>query len=176
MLFRSFYLYEKAQLGAGATFLGGEIKKIENKKILKAWALGDTNLFVIRQNNNLISFPIRESKYFSTKTDQFVSIPHDIASLNKIISYYGEIKSLELEILEDDIIICSTDSISAWYLQNLESNHLLKYNPMRLLVETPWNQLLKITNLEEFKEFIKKKINTEKMKNDDSTIFVLRIK
>ena len=154
---------EKARKGGSATFLGGLFEIFEEKLILKVWALGDTNLFIVRDGENITSFPLITSEEFGIDPDMFFSLPRNVESSQDSISHVGELKFLKVEIQKDDVVICSSDSISKWYVDSLDNPSIL-----------PWIELDNVTNIDEFRDFVTDKVQCKNMKNDDSTLLVMR--
>jgi len=160
--------YEKAMDGAAATFLAGVIEDSGGKVILKAWALGDTNLFIVRNDENVFSFPLKSSEDFSLYTSQIFSTPKKIEPSEELINYVGKFEYMAEEIHHGDIVICSSDSISKWYLESIEHKTLENISVI------PWHELLSLDSEEKFHSFIREKIDIENMKNDDSTLLVMK--
>lgn len=165
---RPSYFYEKASDGSQATLLGGVFEKNEEKLYLKLWALGDTNLFLIRNNENILSFPIENSDDYGIDPSLFFSIPKRDEKTNEVIHHNGEIKFKKIEIIKDDLIICVTDGIGKWYMESIEGKTIETSSVI------PWMDLIQISNEKEFHDFIKDKVDLKEMKNDDSTMLVMR--
>jgi hypothetical protein len=157
------YVAEKAREGGSATFVGGYFEEIDQKIFLKTWALGDSNLFLVREGQNILSFPLTTSEEFGIDPDMFFSLPKDIENSTETRTYVGEIKYKEIEILENDLIICASDSISKWYIDSLDNPAIL-----------PWMELEQIFSIDDFKNFISDKVKCKNLKNDDSSIIVMR--
>ena len=153
---------EKAQNGASATFLGGRILEIEKQIILKLWAIGDSNLFIIRDWMCIDSFPIDDFKKFGIDPDMLFSMSKSIDG--EIICMKGSMIFKELNLQKNDIIIAASDSISEWFLKNKE-------NPS----DQPWIELCGLNTMDEFKNWVEDKVKCKNMKNDDSTLLVIEI-
>ena len=154
--------YEKAQDGGSATFLGGHILEIEKQIILKLWAIGDSNLFVIRDWMCVDSFPIDDFEEFGIDPDMLFSMSKSID--DKITCMKGTMIFKEFNLKKGDILIAASDSISEWFLKNKE-------NPS----DQPWIELCGINSLDEFKNWVEDKVKCKNMKNDDSTLLVVEI-
>ena len=162
------YILRKAQDGGAATFLGGKFDLINEKTILKIWALGDTNLFLVRNHENILSFPLTTSKEFGIDPDMFFSLPKDVNDPTS--SQVGRILYKEIDIQKNDMLICASDSISNWYIESLE-NPLYKSDGTTIF---PWNKLEDISSMDHFRNFVSDKVKCKNMKNDESTLLVLR--
>jgi hypothetical protein len=162
------YMLRKAEDGGAATFLGGLFFTINEKTILKICALGDTNLFLVRGNENILSFPLTVSEEFGIDPDMFFSLPKDVNDPTS--SQVGKLLYTEIDIQKDDLLICASDSISNWYVDSLK-NPFYKSDGTAIL---PWIKLEQISSKDEFRNFITEKVNCKKMKNDDSTLLILR--
>jgi len=153
---------EKAQNGASATFLGGRILETEKQIILKLWAIGDSNLFIIRDWMCIDSFPIDDFEKFGIDPDMLFSLSKSVD--NEIICMKGNMIFKELNLQKNDIIIAASDSISEWFLKNKE-------NPS----DQPWIELCGLNTMDEFKNWVEDKVKCKNMKNDDSTLLVIEI-
>ena len=152
----------KAYRGASATLLGGQVLKIDKQIILKLWAIGDSNLFIIRDSHCIFSFPIDNFEDFEKDPDILLSLSDKVCGKN--ICVRGSLIFKKFNLQKDDIIIAASDSISAWFLRNrLNSN------------DQPWIELCNINNIDEFKTWVINKVESKNMKNDDSTLLVIRI-
>jgi serine/threonine protein phosphatase PrpC len=137
--------------GSAATFLGGEIKKERKRKKICLWAVGDTNIFQIRQNkiNNL--FPIKKAEEFISKTFAITSF----LDKNNIDFLYTE-----WTIQSGDILVLATDAFSHWFLDSY------------LKGQRPWKKMKK--NMGKMDEFIEKLRHDKKIENDDVTFIMIR--
>ena len=112
--------------GSSTTLLGGVIKKEKKKKIC-LWAVGDTNIFQIRQNKIHDLFPIKKLSGFTSKTFAITSF----LDKNNIDFLYTE-----WSIRSGDILVLATDAFSQWFLDSylkgqrpwkkMEKNMMLK--------------------------------------------------
>ena len=169
---------EKAYLGAGATFLGGHILRINKQIILKTWAIGDCNLFIIRNRDCIFSFPLDDFKKFGIHPDRLLSISSKISDKienkienkidgkteDKFSSSIGSFIFKEFNLQKDDIIIAGSDAISEWFLKNCLN-----------LNDQPWIELCNLNNIDEFRTWVKDKRDSKNIKNDDSTLLITKI-
>jgi len=143
--------YEEEGLREGpfSTFLGILFDINNDIPKVKAIAVGDSCLFLVRDNELKKAFPISSSYDFS----DFPSL----VSLDSII--YGNLKveKYEDDLHEGDEFYLLTDALAHWFLKEHESG-----NP-------PWIELSKISSIDEFIDFVKKLREARKVKNDDVT-------
>ena len=186
---KEFQNTEKAYRGAGATFLGGHILRINKQIILKTWAIGDCNLFIIRDRDCIFSFPLDDFNKFGNHPDRLLSISNKIENKidtpsatpppttpkytnkkiddktdDKYSSSKGSLIFKEFNLQKDDIIIAASDAISEWFLKNC-------LNPN----DQPWIELCNLNNIDEFRTWVKDKRDSKNIKNDDSTLLIVKI-
>jgi serine/threonine protein phosphatase PrpC len=136
--------------GSSTTLLGGVIKKEKKKKIC-LWAVGDTNIFQIRQNKINDLFPIKKLSGFTSKTFAITSF----LDKNNIDFLYTE-----WSIRSGDILVLATDAFSQWFLDSY------------LKGQKPWKKMEK--NMGKMEEFIEKLRHDKKIENDDVTFIMIR--
>ena len=137
--------------GSSTTLLGGVIKKEKKKKKICLWAVGDTNIFQIRQNKINDLFPIKKLSGFTSKTFAITSF----LDKNNIDFLYTE-----LSIRSGDILVLATDAFSQWFLDSY------------LKGQKPWKKMEK--NMGKMEEFIEKLRHDKKIENDDVTFIMIR--
>jgi hypothetical protein len=81
---------------------------------LQAHALGDCNLFLIRNGEKLLSFPMADSAAFAAPPDVFSSIAKNVA-------YAGKFQHLDDRCREGDLLVACTDAIGLWAMQEYEA-------------------------------------------------------
>jgi len=146
------FMKEKAKGGDFASLLTLTISEERNRFI--SYAIGDSCLFIIRENKCL-TFPIE-------KSNEFNNYPYLISSHSKNnVHVFGKIKMLDCEIRENDIIIMATDSMAKWILQEYEAGSDVS------------TQLTKMDS-ELFKDFVKGLRRSKELRNDDSTIILIK--
>jgi len=146
------FMKEKAKGGDFASLLTLTISEERNRFI--SYAIGDSCLFIIRENKCL-TFPIE-------KSNEFNNFPYLISSHSKNnVHVFGKIKMLDCEIRENDIIIMATDSMAKWILQEYEAGSDVS------------TQLTKMDS-ELFKDFVKGLRRSKELRNDDSTIILIK--
>ena len=137
--------------GSTTTFLGGVIKKKKKKKKICLWAVGDTNIFQIRQNKINDLFPIKILSGFTAKTFAITSF----LDKNNIDFLYTE-----WAIQSGDVLVLATDAFSHWFLDSY------------LKGQRPWKKMEK--NMGKMDEFIEKLRHDKKIENDDVTFIMIR--
>lgn len=151
------YAQQKVQAGAYAAFLGLTINLDNNE--WKSIAIGDSNLFIIRNNNQLIqSFPINE-------VSDFGNTPYLLSSLStQNLEIGSHLRKDGGEIQRGDLFILGTDAISAWLLSESKNQGWL--NLKNLVQKEGYTET-------DFKNWIKNKRANKEIKNDDTTLIVI---
>lgn len=124
----------KTQTGALSTLLGitatyhtdrrGQGQTVK----LQAKAVGDSNLFIIRNGTVEVSFPIEESSQFDSIPDLICSNPANNKGLSKKILHQ------DIDCEKEDLVIMASDAIACWFLEQCENGG------------KPWETLLKLTD------------------------------
>jgi hypothetical protein len=170
------YAEEKARSGAFAALCGVQFHAPTGTRCVSFWrrwfyptqalqpkpgrwhamAVGDTCLFHIRKNTLLKAFPISRSDSFSPRPLLLSSNPE----FNN-----GALKGLFLaqgDYLEEDIFILATDALGCWFMKRHESG------------DRPWKTLLALKDQSDFETLIESFRTTGAIKNDDTTLLILR--
>ncbi|MDO8446254.1 MAG: hypothetical protein Q7T53_09155 [Deltaproteobacteria bacterium] len=144
---------EKVKRGAHAAFIGlrliNDYTLFRKKMKWESISVGDSCLFVIRNDALIESFPIKKSSDFN-------SSPFLMSSVGKNDDIEMEISSGDLK--GGDCIYLLTDAIAQWFLGAHENNKL------------PWKMMNDIKNKEEFQLFIDGLRSAHAIKNDDVTV------
>ena len=82
---------------------------------LVAHALGDCNLFVIRDGTKILSFPMTDSASFANS-------PHAFSSIAKDVAYAVKLQHLDDRCREGDLLVACTDAIGLWAMQEYEAD------------------------------------------------------
>ena len=139
--------------GGSTTFLGMIIKKKKKKRQkLQLFGIGDTNMFLVRNNRIKEKFPVTSVKSFTNRTKALCSIDNPLQEI-------PELK--EVNAKKGDIVILATDALAKWILEC--------YN----LGQRPWDKILK--NKNDIANFINKLRDTNKIDDDDTTCIIIRI-
>ncbi len=172
------YAEEKARNGAFAAMLGIRFlppqvqedksviskmffmfKKAEvSKSRWQAVALGDCNIFHIRNNALLLTWPYEKAALFNSRPMLVGSNP----ALNTRL--WPEMKYLEGEYQDQDLFIMATDAIAKWFLEKHEAGG------------KPWTTLLALKNDTDFATFVGDLREKSQIRNDDTTVIMYRWK
>ena len=110
----SWWAEEKQQAGAFTTILGLRLTHSEGKSRWALSAVGDSCLFLIRQNALVFAGPL-------TRSEEFESSPYLLAtSRSKNRNLLGELHTSEGELLKNDELVLATDALSCWLLKQFE--------------------------------------------------------
>lgn len=153
------YAQQKMEMGAFASFLGIDIN--QNEGNVNIIAVGDSNLFVFRDDKLDMAFPIKTAEDFGNNPLLISSEP----SKNKSD---GPLFLEEVLILKPgDIVVLGTDAISQWILKEVEigSNPI---NTLKELLNNDDQPVLLLNWLGEQRE-------THSIKNDDTTIILIQV-
>lgn len=155
------YAEEKVDKGAFAALVGLTISTIQaNGKVEGIWqslAVGDSCLFQVRDDDLITRFPLLKASEFNT-SPSLISTNADANTPDFITRVCGK-----WEI--DDWFLLMTDAIACWFLTDYENG------------EKPWNIIrdLGTGNTAPFAEWVADLRNTNRLRNDDVTILVVRI-
>jgi len=137
--------------GASTTLIGCRIIKNKNTHQLQIWAIGDSNVFLIRKNRILSSFPIKKLEDFTNFTNALSSI---LELNNQKLDY------INLDIKTNDEVIIATDAFSKWFLW--ASNNGQK----------PWKRIIKKKS--KISEYIEKLRSHQKIDDDDTSFIHIK--
>ena len=139
--------------GGSTTFLGMIIQKKKKKyQKLQLFGIGDTNMFLIRNNRIKEKFPI-------TLVESFTDHTIGLCSIDNASQKIPELK--EFNAKRGDIVILATDALAKWIFKSAN------------LGQRPWNKILK--NKNDIANFIDKLRYTNKIDDDDTTCIIIRI-
>jgi hypothetical protein len=155
------YLEEKLQQGAFATFLGIETEIETGQTTIIA--AGDSVFFHFREDQLIYSFPIEKSPDFSN-TPFLISTEYRKNKSDQPL--FSEHQTI---FLPDDFVVLSTDAIGYWILTGIEQGN----NPADLLKNMLLNEKYTII---EFQAWLEDERIQHRIKNDDSTIVLFQIK
>ena len=149
--------------GAESTFLGMIIQKTSKRQKLQLFGIGDTNMFLVRNNKIKEKFPVTSVKSFTNRTKALCSIDNPLQEIPE---------SKEVNAKKGDIVILATDALAKWILKSAN------------LGQKPWKRILK--NKKDITNFIDKlrkdQVQYEKglarrfgIDDDDTTCIIIRI-
>jgi hypothetical protein len=143
------------QTGGAATFLSFEIGKTpEGELCWKAWAVGDSCLFWIRNNRLRATFPMAHSSHFAT-SPFLLGTRKDLADPAPIFA--------AARCHEGDRFILATDALSRYFLRMVERRKEPDWKLWEEAKESSWQKRI---------EFLR---DRRKIVNDDCTMIVIRV-
>ncbi|NHC37435.1 protein phosphatase 2C domain-containing protein [Scytonema millei] len=145
-----------------ATFLGLQLQNLElqnlepyTKSQWQAVAVGDTCLFKLEQETgNLLTFPLTAAREFKGTTLCFESLPEYASFPPQFTAGWYEC---------GDIFLLATDALSQWFLADYEAQG------------EDWKKMFYFQNQHDFAGFINKLRQQKLIKNDDTTLVVIRV-
>ena len=156
--------YEEPGLRAGSfsTLLGLILTYSEGScsNILKAFAVGDTCLFCVRDGKLDLCFPIESSTDFNNRPFLISSNQERNKSLLESKRFY------QSEWYAHDIFLIMTDALACWFLKEYEAGN------------SPWCSFPFVSHDGEevsFESWVDSLRNAKKMKNDDVTLMQIEV-
>ena len=148
----------KAQAGALATLLAMTIQPNSSRRLSwQAAAVGDSCLFVVRQNDLLLSFPLESA-------DQFNSTPALISSNRANNSGLWEhVRQSNGESAPGDLFMLASDALACWILDRYSAG------------EKPWEPLWELDSRERWTDLVQTQRREHSLKNDDTTLIMIEV-
>ena len=149
----------KARAGALATLLGMTVDLAPNDSggfPWQAFAIGDCCLFVVRDGELKISFPLEESGQFNNTPPLICSNPANNQDL------WEGVCQLSGEFRRGDMIFLASDAAAAWLLQERENGG------------QPWQALGELEPAD-WEGWVQQRRDERAMRNDDSTLIVIEV-
>ena len=150
----------KTRAGALAAFLALSADLQPNSSGGIPWqalAVGDCCLFIIRNGELDLAFPLDSSSQFNNTPSLVCSNPANNQGLwGRIVQLHGELRS-------GDVAILSSDALAAWILQECEAGG------------RPWETLLSLKT-SEWDRWVQERRAERSMKNDDTTAIIIPVK
>ena len=149
----------KARAGAFATIVGLSISTVDDESQRLSWnaiAVGDSCLFVIRDGQLHLSFPLDTS-------DKFDNYP-PLVSSNRAVSddIWEGVQSISGESESGDALILASDAIACWLLARIEADEAALDVVMEM-EESTWPA------------WVEEQRNDGLMRNDDTTLLIIEI-
>lgn len=114
------YAEEKLKMGAYSSLLGVSIFKQDNDHpsygTARIVAMGDSCVFLVRDNDLVYSFPIKESKEFNNR-------PMLLPSINNSQQIIDLLVKEKIELKKNDQFFLMTDAMACWFLKTYEDGH-----------------------------------------------------
>lgn len=149
----------KAKVGAFATLLGVTIKRVSDNTDrfqFETMAVGDSCLFVIRDDRLSFSFPMKESLEFDNNPSLVCSNPANAEDL------WQEVQLHSGDCVAGDRLILTSDALACWFLSQCEVG------------ETPWRTLLALEP-SQWDDWVEEQRGAGLMRNDDTTLVIIRV-
>jgi hypothetical protein len=154
------YALEKAQSGAFATLLGVEFFPDATGDPGGAWramTVGDSVLFLIREGELRLSWPVAASSQLGSRPRLLCSVPE----YNRLAMH--ECQAIGGEAWPGDRFLLMTDSPAKWFLIEREAGG------------RPWERLLGLRDAPAFAAFVAETRQAHAMRNDDVTLLSLAV-
>ena len=150
----------KTRAGALSTLLGVTLSLGSAPTGNIRWrglAVGDSCLFVIRDDALWLSFPL-------DRPEQFGNSPSLICSnVNRNGSLWERVDLHEGTCLPGDLLMFASDALALWMLQKNQSGG------------KPWEELLRLNSEAQWANWVEAQRNDRTLKNDDTTLVYLRV-
>ncbi len=150
----------KTRAGAVATLLGMTVEWTPNPSGSLPWqavAVGDCCLFVVRDDDLALSFPLEDSGQFNSTPSLICSNPSNNGGL------WARVHQLQGECLPGDLIVLASDALACWILQERESGG------------KPWETLLSLGSDREWSDWVQARRSQRAMRNDDTTLITIKV-
>lgn len=151
---RNFYVQGRS---AAATFVGLHFLEDQGRLTWEAYALGDSFLFFVPQDNHSDNLLSSDFIYLSSKRSfEFDNFPDHFDSLN--LSKKGKIKQIRHD-LKPGTFLLMTDALSEWFLKEKD---------------TAWKEIMRWQDQFVFERRISK-LRKHEMQNDDAAILIINV-
>ena len=147
----------KTRMGAFATFLGVAISRDKDKSGTYPWqavAVGDSCLFVVRDDALELSFPLSSSSEFNNVPGLVCSNPANNAQIGDHLRLgCGRCRA-------GDTILLASDAVAAWILREHEAGG------------KPWEQFIPLDSQAKWHAWIQDRRAEKAMRDDDATLMM----
>ena len=149
----------KARAGAFATLVGltvatrsGDLRQLS----WRAVAVGDSCLFVVRDDRLWLSFPLEDVAQFDNNPSLVCSNPDNVEDL------WEDMHRSDGDCVAGDLFILASDALACWFLgRNAEG-------------EKPWRTLLAL-DASGWAAWVEEQRRAGSMRNDDTTLVIIRV-
>ena len=149
----------KARAGAFATLLGLTVAAKDGNPRQLSWravAVGDSCLFVVRDDRLWLSFPLEDAAQFDNSPNLVCSNPDSAGDL------WENVHRSRGECVAGDLFILASDALACWFLgRNAEE-------------EKPWRTLLAL-DASGWAAWVEEQRRTGLMRNDDTTLVIIAV-
>ena len=149
----------KARAGAFATLLGLTVAARSGSSRRLSWravAVGDSCLFVVRDDRLLLSFPLEDAAQFDNSPALVCSNPDNAGDLWENVQRTGG------ECVAGDSFILASDALACWFLGRKAEG------------EKPWETLLAL-DASGWPAWVDEQRREGSMQNDDTTAVIVRV-
>ena len=151
----------KTNAGAFATLLGMAITPTHNGTGAVEWqavAIGDSCLFIVRDDALLLSFPLDSPAQFDNTPHLLCSNPKNNGGL------WERVRQLEGICLPGDLIMLASDALACWMLQQCDSG------------DKPWEAFEDMRTDGEWARWVQARRDERTMSNDDTTLIAVKVR
>ena len=121
-------------------------------------AVGDSCLFVVREDELLVSFPLEEAGQFNNTPELICSNPANNREL------WEQVRLGQGECAAGDLFILASDALACWILERAATR------------EKPWKTLQQFDSRESWEEWVQARRRERSLKNDDTTLIIVEVK
>ena len=149
----------KARVGAFATLLGLTIStnmESADSLICHAIAVGDSCLFIVRDDQLLLSFPIEDAAQFDNNPALVCSNPANSKGLWERVNFCSA------ECTSEDLLILTSDALACWFLAGNSAG------------EKPWRALSALDDCH-WDDWIEQQRSAGLLHNDDTTLVIINV-
>ena len=146
----------KTRAGAMTTLLGITLFRKPGDSGGLHWraaAVGDSCLFMVRQGELLLCFPLDDAAHFNNAPDLICSNPVNNGPLENVVQY------AEGACQPGDVIILASDALASWFLKQHAAE------------EKPWETILNIQPAR-WDSWVQDRRKAGSMRNDDTTLII----
>ena len=149
----------KARAGAFATLVGLTVATRAGNSRRLTWqaiAVGDSCLFVVRDDLLWLSFPLEDAAQFDNSPDLVCSNPDNTEDL------WENVHRSDGECVAGDSFILASDALACWLLGRIAEG------------EKPWKTLLAL-DASEWAVWVEEQRRSGLMRNDDTTLVIITV-
>ena len=150
----------KARRGAFATLLGLTVRVAPDDSRLLSWqamAVGDSCLFIVRDDQLWVSFPLEDAAHFDNSPALVCSNPANAGEVWETVHLSSG------ECAPGDRIILASDALACWFLAR------------DAVGENPWVTLQALVDRSRWSAWVEDQRRAGLMRNDDTTLVIIEI-
>ena len=149
----------KARAGAFGTLLGMTIGAMPDNSRRLSWramAVGDSCLFIVRDDHLLLSFPLDDPAQFDNTPALVCSNPGNAAGL------WEGVRQHSGDCAPGDLLVLASDALACWFLAKTIAG------------KKPWETLL-VLNPAGWDAWVEEQQRKGLMRNDDTTLVIIKV-